>query len=64
MSTRGVVCVREAVLDRRALVMEYVGRGLPEWLIAKRLRISHRTVARYKYQERNNIPACPNRKRD
>lgn len=37
------------------MVMDLARRGLPEWLIAQRLRISHRTVQRYKRQERQGI---------
>lgn len=48
---------RFALQERRGLVMELTALGLPGWLIAERMQISHRTVQRYQHAERNGIPA-------
>lgn len=63
MSTNFALCtVRESVQERRSMVIEMSRRGMPEWLIAERMRISHRTVQRYKHLERRGIPPRTNRK--
>lgn len=63
MSTNLTLCTeRECVMSRRERVMQLIGRGLFEREVAEVLRISHRTVQRYKSQEYRGIIARPNRK--
>ncbi len=56
MSTYGTTSTREAILRRRARVRLLLARGWLEKEIAAELRISHRTVQRYKHAERHGIP--------
>ena len=55
MSTLGTTSTRRVLTVRRARVMLLTGRGWEEAEIAAEMRLSIRTVQRYKYQERNGI---------